>query len=147
MLAESMAEKKQKSSFPKDNRDCIGLFLEYCKDIDKWSDSWEIDEDDIKIGHDIVEQFKPFIINLIVKNLSKKTVKSYRDYLWVLGGELIRQINDDESERRLPARELILKHVGNYGGPYWRHACNELDEAKYNSVCKKFFKFITEKLS
>ena len=137
-----MFKEKQKSLFP---RDATDLFLEYCKDIDEWPDRWEIDEEDIKIGRDIVEQFKPFIVSLIEKGLSKKTVKSYRDYLWALGGELIRQINEDESERRLSAREFILKHVDNYGGPYWRHAYNESDEAKYDSVCKRFFKFITEK--
>ena len=137
-----MPKDKQKSSFPKD---AMSLFLEYCKDIDEWPDSWEIDEEDVKMGRDIVEQFKPFIINLIEKDLSKKTVKSYRDYLWALGGELIRQINDDESERRLSARDLILKHVDNYGGPYWRHASGESDDARYNSVCKKFYRFIMEK--
>lgn len=140
-----MLKKKQKTSLPSDSKDSAGLFLEYCKDIDEWADSWEIDEEDIKIGHAIVEQFKPFIISLIGKGLSKKTVKLYRDYLWALGGELVRQINDDESEQRLSARELILKHVDAYGGPYWRHACNEADEEKYNSVCKKFFSFMTKK--
>lgn len=140
-----MVKKKQKTSLLADSKDSAGLFIEYCKDIDKWADSWEIDEGDIKIGHSIVEQFKPFIISLIEKGLSKKTVKLYRDYLWALGGELVRQINDNESERILSARELILKHIDDCGGPYWRHAYNEADEEKYNSACKKFFRFMTEK--
>lgn len=134
-----MFKEKQKSLPSKDTMD---LLLEYCKDIDEWPESWEIDEEDIKIGRGIVEQFKPFIISLIEKGLSKKTVKLYRDYLWVLGGELIRQINDDESDRRLSARKLILKHVDDFGGPYWRHSCNDADNAKYNSVCKELFKFL-----
>lgn len=140
-----MLKKKQKTSFPTEIKDSAGLFLEYCKDIDKWANSWKIDEMDIKIGRDIVEYFKPFIISLIEKGLSKKTVKLYRDYLWALGGKLIRQINNDESKRRLSARELILKHVDDYGGPYWRHAYNEADKKKYNSVCKRFFRSTTEK--
>lgn len=143
-----MLKKKQRSSPPKDAaKDSMSLLLEYCKDIGKWADSWEIDEGDIKIGEDIVEQFKPFIISLIEKDLSKKTIKLYRDYLWALGGELIRQVNEDEdgNERQLTTKELILKHVDESGGPYWRHAYNEADEEKYNSVCRKFFRFITEK--
>ena len=119
------------------------LLYEYCKDIDEWPDKWEIDEDDIKIEHDIVGQFKPFITSLIKKDLSKKTVKLYGDYLWALGGELIRQINEDESDRLLSARELILKYVDDCGGPYWRHAYDEKDDAKYNSICKHLFKFLT----
>ncbi len=125
----------------------VDLLTKYCKDIDEWPNSWEIDEDDIKIGCDILELIKPFIISIIKKDLSKKTIRMHRDYLWALGGELIRQINDDESERVLSARELILKHVDESGGPYWRHANDELDNARYDSVCKKFFNFITEKSS
>lgn len=136
-----MLNKRQKAS------DYMDLFIKHCKDIDEWPDSWEIDEDDIKIGRDIVEQFKPFIISLIEKDLSKKTIRIYKNYLWALGGELIRQINEDESERLLSAKELILKHVDGSGGPYWRHANDELERSKYNSVCKRFFNFITEKSS
>ena len=127
----------------KEHKDSMVLLYKYCKDIDEWSDKWEIDEKDIKTGCNIVEQFKPFIISLIEKDFSKKTIKLYRDYLWALGGELIRQINDDESDRLLSARELILKHVDCFGGPYWRHAYDEKDNAKYDSVCKKLFKFLT----
>ena len=141
-----MLKKKLRSSFQKDAaKDSMSLLLEYCKDIGEWADSWEIDEGDIKIGQGIVKQFKPFIISLIEKGLSKKTIKLYRVYLWVLGGELIRQVNEDEDERQLTVRELILKHVDGYGGPYWCHANNEADEEKYNSVCRKFFRFMTEK--
>lgn len=139
-----MLNKKQKSLFPQERKDSMILLYEYCKDIDEWPDKWEIDEGDLKIGHDIVEQFKPFIISLIEKDLSKKTIKLYRDYLWALGGELIRQINEDERDRQLSAMELILKHVDDFGGPYWRHAYDEKDDAKYDSVCKQLFKFLTE---
>lgn len=134
---------------PNKNLSILGytdLLAKHCKDIDEWPEGWEIDEGDIKIGHDIVEQFRPFIVSLIDRDLSKKSIKIYKNYLWVLGGELIRQINEDESERLLSAEELILKHVNEGGGPYWCHANDELDYAKYNSVCKRLFSFITEKL-
>lgn len=127
--------------------DYMDLLNKHCKDIDEWPDGWEIDEGDIKIGRDIVEQFRPFIISLIERDLSKKTIKIYKNYLWALGGELIRQINEDESERLLSARELILKHVYEGGGPYWRHANDEPDRSRYNSVCKRLFNFMTEKFS
>ena len=136
-----MLNKRQRVS------DVMDMFIKHCKDMGEWSDSWEIDEGDIKIGLDIVEQFKPFIISLIERDLSKKTIRIYKNYLWALGGELIRQINEDESERLLSAKELILKHVDGSGGPYWRHANDELERSKYNSVCKRFFNFITEKSS
>jgi hypothetical protein len=36
-----MLKKKQKTSFPTESKDSADLFLEYCKDIDKWADSWK----------------------------------------------------------------------------------------------------------
>src|SRR6266568_853341 len=103
------------------------LMLVYCKNINDWADSWEIDEIDIEIGKAIVEQFKPFLIEKIEQGRAKKTIKTYAGYLWALGSELISQLNEDETERQLSARELILKYINESGGPYWRHASNEAD--------------------
>ena len=119
------------------------LLLEYCKDINNWPNSWEIGASDIEIGKAINEQFKSFLLDRIKQGKSKKTIKICANYLWALGGELIRQINTDDNERQLSARNLILKYVDEGGGPYWRHARNELDHARYDSVCKQLFKFIT----
>ena len=121
----------------------IDLLCEYCKDINKWPQKWEIDTRDIKIGLAINEQFKSFLIEQINKGKSKKTIKTYAHYLWALGGELIRQINYCDEERKLPARNLMLKYINETGGPYWRHASSEADHAKYDSVCKRLFKYMT----
>ena len=75
---------------------------------------------------------------------AKKTIRTYAGYLWALGGELIRQINEYENERELSARDLILKYIDNSGGPYWRHAYTEEDHEKYDSVCRQLFKFMTK---
>lgn len=121
------------------------LLLQYYKDIDEWPNRWEIGEADIMIGQAINEYFKLFLLEKIVQGRTKKTIRTTGNYLWAWGGELIRQINNDETERKLSARNLILKYVDEDGGPYWRHAINELDHARYDSVCKQLFKFIIEK--
>ena len=136
MLAESGA-----------NKNSTELLRKYCKDIDEWPNRWEIDEADVIIGQAINEYFKLFLLEKIEQGRTKKTIRITGNYLWALGGELIRQINDDESERKLSAKDLILKYVDESGGPYWRHANNELDHARYDSVCKQFFKFITENIN
>jgi len=97
--------------------DAEALVIEYCKNINQWSSQWEIGKADLKTGQSIVDQFKPFLMDSIEKGRSKKTIKTYAQYLWVLGGELIRQINDDPHERRLSARNLILKYIDDSGGP------------------------------
>ena len=126
------------------NKSPSELLHKYCKDINDWPASWEITEDDLTIGPAVTEQFKLLLIDLIKKERSRSTIKIYARYLWALGGELIRQINEDDSERSLSAKELILKYVDDSGGPYWRHARDELEHVRYDSVCKQLFKFITE---
>lgn len=123
------------------------LLNEYCKDINEWPNKWEIDSADIKTGKAILEQFKLFLVDRIKKGRSKKTIKTYANYLWALGGELIRQVNEDSNERRLSARNLILKYIDDFGGPYWCHADNEEDHARYDAVCKQLFKFMAKNSS
>jgi len=119
------------------------LLYEYCKNIKNWSVSWKISTEDLAIGEEITEQFKQFLINHIEKGRAKRTIRRYADYLWVLGGELIRRINEDDTERSLIATDLILKYIDDDGGPYWRHARDETEHAEYDSVCKHLFKFMT----
>ncbi len=141
-----MSEKTQKLADQQSHIDSISLLSKYCSDIEEWPENWAGEQTDIQIGHDIIEQFKPFIITLINKNLSKKTIKTYINYLGALGGELIRQINYDNECRQLSAKDLILKYIDDSGGPHWRHAYNEQDHSRYDSVCKRLFKFMTENI-
>lgn len=142
MVAKIKPASKQRSLLQQ-NKSFAELLHQYCKDIDEWSSSWEIAEADLAIGQAVTEHFKQFLINRIEKGRAKSTIKIYARYLWALGGELIRHINEDENERRLSAKGLILKYVDDAGGPYWRHAYDELEHARYDSVCKQLFKFIT----
>jgi hypothetical protein len=117
----------------------------YCKDLDRWPQSWAgFPELDVPVGERIVEEFKPFLLQLIQQDRAGKTVKKYADYLWVLGGELIRHVNEEEEkDRTLPARELILHHIDETGGPHWRHAQNERDRHAFDSVCRRLYRFMT----
>ena len=143
MISKMLAKRNQEASSVKSITSHIDLLYKYCKDIDNWPDKWEIAEEDIVVGKSIAEQFKLFLLDRIDKGRAKKTIKNDATYLWVLGGELIRAVNENERERQLPARELILKYIDDSGGPYWRHACDEAEHSRYDSVCKQLFKFMT----
>src|SRR5258708_1847073 len=127
MISKMLTKPRQKASSVKSATNHVDLLHAYCKDIDNWPAKWEIAEEDIVIGKAITEQFKLFLIDRIDKGRAKKTIKNNATYLWVLGGELIRAINEDDRERQLSARELILKYIDKSGGPYWRHACDEVE--------------------
>jgi hypothetical protein len=138
------ATAKKKPLLQKSDKLTIELLYEYRKDIDHWAEAWEISKADIRIGKALTEEFKKFLIELIEKGRAKKTIKNHAIYLWVLGGELIRIINGDESERRLSAKKLILKNVDDSGGPYWCHVYDEAEHDRYDSVCRQFFKFFVK---
>ena len=143
MVTKKRPSLKQQSSSQTSDVGPANLLYLYCKDIENWPARWEIVKEDIPIGRAITEKFKLFLLDRIKKGRAKKTIKNYADFLWVLGGELIRSINEDDDERQLSADDLILKYIDDSGGPYWRHACDEIEHAKYDSVCKQFFKFMT----
>ena len=147
MISNMIIKPKPRSSSIKFATNHVDLLHTYCKDIENWPAKWEIAEEDIVIGKAITEQFKLFLIDRIDKGRAKKTIKNNATFLWALGGELIRAINEDDSERQLSARELILKYIDDSGGPYWRHAYDETEHSKYDSVCKQLFKFLTTNLN
>lgn len=119
------------------------LLLEYCKDINDWPSAWEGVKADIKTGQAILPHFKSFLVYQIKKGKSRRTIRNYAHYLWALGGELIRQVNVNSHDRRLSADKFILKYIDDLGGIYWCHAHDESEHDKYDSVCKKLFKFMT----
>ena len=59
------------------------------------------------IGQDIVEQLKPFLLELLHQPLAVKTRARHRDHLWMLGGEIIRRRYEDPDLARQPAKELL----------------------------------------
>jgi len=124
------------------NKNSLSLLFEYCKDINEWPIRWALDNSDIQIGNSINEYFKLFLIDRIEKNRTKSTIKIYARYLLVLGGELIRHINDDNN-KQLSSKDIFLKYIDSSGGPYWRHARDDFTHARYDSVCKQLFKFVT----
>jgi hypothetical protein len=149
MTANTTRLEKQKSAAPLRKKGLpqspIDLLNQWCKDLKNWPDSWAGSDRDIQIGASLVEEFKLLLLDRIQKGRARATIKIYAGYLWALGGELIRKINDHESERRLSARQLILNYVSEDGGPYWRHARDDLDHRRYDSVCRQLFKQIATK--
>lgn len=64
----------------------------YCPDLSEWPARWRYDDCDVLPGQHVVECFKPFLLHLLSLELSPKTRRKHRDNLWLLGGELIREL-------------------------------------------------------
>jgi hypothetical protein len=77
-----------------------------CPDLEQWPRSWMYEERDLSHGQQMVECFKPFLRHLVSSGQSHKTVRSHRDNLWILGGEIISKLHEDPQLRKRPTDQL-----------------------------------------
>src|ERR1700737_894038 len=89
----------------------------YCRDLDNWPRSWMGLEKDLPPGEELVACLRPFIEHLASSSLSPKTIRRHVDNLWLLGGEIIRDLNYDPSLRKMAADRLLRNVLHEYGGP------------------------------
>src|SRR6202051_2102599 len=89
----------------------------YCRDLDNWPRSWMGLEKDLPPGEQLLACFRPFIEHLASSSLSPKTIQRHVDNLWTLGGEIIRDLHNDPSLRKMAADPLLRKLINEDGGP------------------------------
>src|SRR5271166_5113347 len=97
----------------------------YCPDLNQWPRSWAYEERDIPAGLRIGEYFKPFLRELLSRQLSPQTLRQQRDNIWALGGEIISQLQMDSDLRRRPIEQVVLDLIGDDGGPLLSHGQSE----------------------
>jgi hypothetical protein len=114
------------------------------KEIEEWSESWMGFTKDIPYGNQLVKIFHPFVENMIEKGLKRKTIKKHTDNLWLLGGEIIRDVNTYEQYDE-PPLEMILSNISPEGGPLCRYINSDEEIRSFDSTCKKLYKFLKEK--
>jgi hypothetical protein len=115
----------------------------YCRDLNGWPRSWMGLEKDLPPGEQLVALFRPFLQYLAASDLSPKTIQKHVDNMWVLGGEIIRDLNQTPSLRKLPVERLLADLVED-GGPLLYHSDSEEQQRSFESTCRKFRRFLTE---
>jgi hypothetical protein len=88
----------------------------------------------------LVECVKPFLRELLALPLSRKTLRQHRDNIWVLGGEVIRQLQIDSGLRWRPIEQLLLDLIGDDGGPLLSHGQSEAEQRSFDATCRKLFR-------
>ena len=68
-------------------------------------------EKDLPPGEQLVAWFRPFLEYLAASDLSPNTIQKHVDNMWALGGEFIRDLNDDPSLRKRPVEQLLFKMI------------------------------------
>jgi hypothetical protein len=113
----------------------------YCRDLDEWPRSWMGWEKDLPPGERMLAYFRPFLEHLVGVGLSRKTIRKHADNLWILGGEIIRDLNETPSLRKVPVEELVV-NVVEEGGPLLHHCDSEKQQRSFESTCRKFRRFL-----
>lgn len=113
----------------------------YCPDLVQWPTIWHYEERDLIPGEQIVAVFKPFLLHLLSQGLSRKTLHLHRDNLWLLGGEMIRELHETPRLRKRPAKELVISAVDGGEGPLL-HGGSEQEQRSFDSTCKKLYRFL-----
>jgi hypothetical protein len=99
-------------------------------------------EKDLPPGEKLVACFRPFLEHLAGSDLAPKTIQKHVDNLWVLGGEIIRDLNQNPSLRKLPVEQLLQDAVDADGGPLI-HDGSEEEQRSFDSTCRKLRRFLT----
>src|ERR1700687_1014493 len=114
----------------------------YCRDLKGWPRSWMGLEKDLPPGEQLVACFRPFLEYLAASDLSPKTIQKHVDNMWTLGGEIIRDLNETPSLRKLPVDQIVVDLIED-GGPLLYHGDSGDQQRSFDSTCRKFRRFLT----
>ena len=101
-------------------------------------------EKDVPPGEELVACFRPFLEDLVASDLSPKTIQKHVDNLWALGGEIIRDLNENPSLRRKSIEQILNDRIDDEGGPlvYALESEEPLQRA-CDSTCRKRHRFLS----
>jgi len=100
-------------------------------------------EKDLPPGEALVVGFRPFIEHLALSGLSARTIRRHVGNLWLLGGEIIRDLHYHPSRRKKAADRLLRDAVHEDGGPLV-HNGSEEEQRSFDATCRKLHKFFTQ---
>ncbi len=112
--------------------------------MDQWPDSWAGVDDDKPFGQGLVAEFQPFLVHLQTLGLSRRTVRRHVDSLWVIGGEIIRQLNYEPDLRSTKPRQLLLDTVAAGEAPLARNA-SEADQRTFDATARRLLRFLSDR--
>ena len=115
----------------------------YCRDLDRWPRSWMGLEKDLPPGEQLLVHLRPFIEHLASSSLSPKTIRRHVDNLWLLGGEIIRDLHYDPSLRKRATEQILRSVIHEEGGPLIHYGL-EQDQRSFDSTCRKLHRFLTQ---
>jgi hypothetical protein len=85
----------------------------------------------------------PFRVHFAGSGRSKRTIQNHVANMWLLGGDIIRDVNEEPSQRKVAAEQLVRNVIHDDGGPRI-HNFREDEQRSFDSTCRKFCRFLTQ---
>ena len=101
-------------------------------------------EKDLPPGEQLVNCFRPFLEYLVSSDLSPKTIQKHVDNIWALGGEIIRDLNQNPSLRRKNIERILVDAIDEEGGPLLYGIASEEQQRSFDSTCRKLHQFLSQ---
>jgi hypothetical protein len=101
-------------------------------------------EKDLPAGEKLVACLRPFLEELVASDLSSKTIQKHVDNLWALGGEIIRDLNENPSLRRKTTEQILDDRIDDEGGPLLYGVDSEEQQGSFDSTCRKLYRFLSQ---
>jgi hypothetical protein len=106
-----------------------------------WPKSWAGAHEDEPVGRRLVAVLRPFMTHLQYQGLSSGTRRRHLDNLWLIGGEIIRRLDDDPARRDQPTHALLLEAIQDGAAPLVRDL-TEKQQAALDATARKLLKFV-----
>ena len=101
-------------------------------------------EKDVPPGEKLVARFRPFLEYLAASaDLSPKTIQKHVDNLWVLGGEIIRDLNETPSLRKKNVEHILSEVIDDEGGPLIHNCESQEQQRSFDSTCRMLRRFLS----
>ena len=110
--------------------------------MSQWPELWKVDDSDVEIGRHLTATLEPFLLDLIRQGLAAKTLARHRDYLEMLGGEIIRRRHDEPDPTKQPVGNLLLNLIEEDGGPLIWPRITETTQRQLDATCSKLYRFL-----
>jgi hypothetical protein len=89
--------------------------------------------------------FRPFLEDVVASDLSPKTIQKHVDNVWALGGEIIRDLNENPSLRSKPIEQILADRIDEEGGPLvYAMESEEPLQRSLDSTCRKLYRFLSQ---
>ena len=99
-------------------------------------------EKDLPPGEALVACFRPFIEHLAASGLAPRTIRRHVGNLWLLGGEIIRDLNENPPLRRKNIKQILFDVIDDDGGPLIYGVSSEQQQRSFDSTCRKLHRFL-----